>query len=44
MVEKLTAGASLVQPYTGFSYEGPAVVRPMCRQLVAGAPVQTAGR
>jgi dihydroorotate dehydrogenase len=32
--EKLDAGASLVQLYTGFIYEGPAVVERMCRQLV----------
>ncbi|KUG07080.1 quinone-dependent dihydroorotate dehydrogenase [Solirubrum puertoriconensis] len=31
--EKLDAGASLVQLYTGFIYEGPAVVERMCRQL-----------
>ncbi|UYZ58802.1 quinone-dependent dihydroorotate dehydrogenase [Hymenobacter latericus] len=31
--EKLAAGASLVQLYTGFIYEGPAVVQRMCREL-----------
>jgi dihydroorotate dehydrogenase len=31
--EKLNAGASLVQVWTGFVYEGPAIVRNICRQL-----------
>jgi dihydroorotate dehydrogenase len=31
--EKLDAGASLVQVYTGFIYEGPAIVRNICRGL-----------
>ena len=32
-VEKLSAGASLVQLYTGFVYEGPALVRGIHRRL-----------
>ncbi len=32
--EKLNAGASLVQVWTGFIYEGPSVVKNICRQLV----------
>jgi dihydroorotate dehydrogenase len=31
--EKLDAGASLVQVWTGFVYEGPAVVKRICRGL-----------
>jgi dihydroorotate dehydrogenase len=31
--EKLAAGASLVQLYTGFVYEGPAVVKRMNRAI-----------
>jgi len=31
--EKLNAGASLVQVYTGFIYEGPAIVRNICKNL-----------
>jgi dihydroorotate dehydrogenase len=31
--EKLEAGASLVQVWTGFVYEGPAVVKKICRGL-----------
>ncbi len=33
-LEKLEAGASLVQVYTGFIYEGPAIVRQICEGLV----------
>ena len=32
--EKLDAGASLVQVYTGFIYEGPALARRICKGLV----------
>ena len=32
-VEKLHAGASLIQLYTGFVYEGPALVRGIHRRL-----------
>jgi dihydroorotate dehydrogenase len=31
--EKLSAGASLIQVWTGFVYEGPAIVRDICRGL-----------
>ncbi len=31
--EKLTAGASLVQVWTGFIYEGPAIVKRICKTL-----------
>jgi dihydroorotate dehydrogenase len=33
--QKITAGASLVQLYTGLVYEGPAVVRRICEGLLA---------
>lgn len=32
--DKLEAGASLVQLYTGFIYEGPAIVKRICKALV----------
>lgn len=32
--EKLAAGASLVQLYTGFIYEGPALVKKICKALL----------
>lgn len=32
--EKLNAGASLVQVYTGFIYEGPGLVKKICRKLI----------
>jgi dihydroorotate dehydrogenase len=35
--EKLAAGASLVQVYTGFVYEGPLLVRRICEGLAAAA-------
>ncbi|MBC7936041.1 MAG: quinone-dependent dihydroorotate dehydrogenase [Rhizobacter sp.] len=31
--EKINAGASLVQVWTGFIYEGPAIVKNICREL-----------
>lgn len=34
-VEKLNAGASLVQVYTGFIYEGPGLVKRICTKLLA---------
>lgn len=34
-IEKLNAGASLVQVYTGFIYEGPALVGNICKGLLA---------
>lgn len=33
-LEKLEAGASLVQLYTGFIYEGPALVKDICEKLL----------
>ncbi len=33
--EKLAAGASLVQLWTGFIYEGPGIVKSICRELSA---------
>ena len=33
--EKLDAGASLVQVYTGFIYEGPGIAKNICKALVA---------
>ncbi|MFN8357513.1 MAG: quinone-dependent dihydroorotate dehydrogenase [Spirosomataceae bacterium] len=33
-LEKLEAGASLVQLYTGFIYEGPSLVKQICERLV----------
>lgn len=33
-LEKLAAGASLVQVWTGFIYEGPAIVRNICKGLL----------
>lgn len=32
--EKLDAGASLVQLYTGFIYEGPGLIKSICKELV----------
>jgi dihydroorotate dehydrogenase len=36
-LEKLAAGASLVQLYTGFIYEGPGLVRQINKQLIASS-------
>jgi dihydroorotate dehydrogenase len=36
-IEKLNAGAVLVQLYTGFIYEGPAVAANICNGILAGA-------
>jgi len=36
-LEKLDAGASLVQVYTGFIYEGPAIVRNICNGMLKRA-------
>ena len=33
-IEKLNAGASLVQVYTGFIYEGPGIAKKICKGLV----------
>jgi len=37
-IEKLEAGASLVQIYTGLVYEGPALVKRINRKLLNGSP------
>jgi dihydroorotate dehydrogenase len=34
--EKLNAGATLLQVYTGFIYEGPGLARRICKSLVSG--------
>ena len=34
-IDKLDAGASLVQVYTGFIYEGPAMVKNICKGILA---------
>jgi dihydroorotate dehydrogenase len=33
--EKLNAGASLIQVWTGFIYEGPQIVKNICNELIA---------
>jgi dihydroorotate dehydrogenase len=33
--EKLNAGAALVQVWTGFIYEGPMIVKNICKKLVS---------
>lgn len=33
-IEKLNAGASLVQVYTGFIFEGPALISKICKKLI----------
>lgn len=37
-IEKLDAGASLVQVWTGFVYEGPSIVKNICRYLTQHNP------
>ena len=37
-LEKLRAGASLVQIYTGFIYEGPALAKRICQELIKEVP------
>jgi dihydroorotate dehydrogenase len=32
--EKIAAGASLIQVWTGFIYEGPSIVKNICKELV----------
>ncbi len=34
-IEKINAGASLVQVYTGFIYEGPAIAKKICKGILA---------
>ena len=36
-MEKFDAGASLVQLYTGFIYEGPALIRQIANALLGSA-------
>jgi dihydroorotate dehydrogenase len=36
-MEKINAGASLVQVWTGFIYEGPGIVRKICEKVAAGS-------
>ena len=36
-IEKLNAGASLIQVYTGFIYKGPELVRDICKELIKQA-------
>ena len=38
-LEKFDAGAALVQLYTGFVYEGPRLVRDICRALLQRRPI-----
>ena len=33
-LEKLEAGASLIQLYTGFIYEGPGLIKRICKALL----------
>mgnify|MGYP001271628006 CR=1 FL=1 len=35
-LEKLEAGASLIQLYTGFIYEGPALIKRICKKIAHG--------
>ncbi|PST81926.1 dihydroorotate dehydrogenase (quinone) [Pedobacter yulinensis] len=35
-IEKMNAGASLVQLYTGFIYEGPGLIKRICKALLKG--------
>ena len=35
-IEKLNAGASLIQIYTGFIYEGPGLVAEICKGILKG--------
>ncbi len=37
-LEKIAAGASLVQIYSGFIYEGPGLVKDICKKLIAPRP------
>jgi dihydroorotate dehydrogenase len=31
--EKIEAGASLIQIYTGFIYEGPSIIKNICKEI-----------
>lgn len=35
-MEKLEAGASLIQLYTGFIYEGPGLIKDICKEIIQG--------
>ena len=37
-IEKLEAGASLVQLYTGFIYEGPALIKAINKKILSNYP------
>jgi len=41
--EKLDAGASLVQVWTGFIYEGPGIVKRICKHLAVNSPQSIVG-
>ena len=41
--EKLAAGASLVQVWTGFIYEGPGIVKRICKHLAVNSPQSLVG-
>ncbi len=36
-LEKLAAGATLIQLYTGFIYEGPALIKQICKKIAHGS-------
>jgi dihydroorotate dehydrogenase len=40
-LEKLDSGAALVQVYTGFIYEGPALIQDICRAILERQAVYT---
>jgi dihydroorotate dehydrogenase len=42
-IEKLAAGASLVQVWTGFIYEGPSIVNRICEGLVKNEGAEVRG-
>jgi dihydroorotate dehydrogenase len=37
-IDKLNAGASLVQVYSGFIYEGPSIVKEICEGILKETP------
>jgi dihydroorotate dehydrogenase len=37
-IDKLNAGASLVQVYSGFIYEGPSIVKEICKGILKETP------
>ncbi len=39
-LEKLGAGAALIQLYTGFIYEGPGLIKRLCKKIAHGYPVR----